>query len=50
MDKPGTFPLLNDQQRQTALAVLQEYLTASAGEDGLTPVQREAALDTARVK
>ena len=50
MDKPGTLTLLNEQQKQTALAAMRDYLSAPAGEDGLTPAQREIGLDAARVK
>ena len=41
--------LLNEQQRQRALEVMQEYLSAPAGEDGKTPVESNVSLDEQRV-
>lgn len=39
---------LNNEQQQQALEVMNLYLTAPKGEDGLTPVERSAALDKNR--
>jgi len=41
---------MNDQQRNRAVEVMQEYSSAPAGPDGRTPVETSATLDARRVE
>lgn len=41
---------LTKEQRRRALEVMQEYLDAPAGPDGLTPIQADEELDRSRVE
>jgi len=42
--------MLNDQQKQIALEIMEEFLSASANPDGLTPEEGGIAWDRERVK
>jgi hypothetical protein len=42
--------MLNDQQKQIALEIMEEFLSGSANPDGLTPEEGGIAWDRERVK
>jgi hypothetical protein len=42
--------ILNEQQSSRAVEVMQEYLSAPAGQDGKTPAQRSAEVDKNRIR
>lgn len=41
---------INEQQRERALEVMNEYLSAPRGPEGKTPVELDAELDANRIK